>query len=119
MDINKIHFIREILVKDYRGRETPTMQLSFDNASYQRPAFQGAPSADQEQVRALYLKLGGGRSEGWESGSTVIIPNRSFWASLWPISAEEVQVSTREGQVRIGNRGLGERVDASASQTDR
>ena len=34
MDINKIHFIREIMEKDFRGRETPTMQLSYDNASY-------------------------------------------------------------------------------------
>jgi hypothetical protein len=112
MDVSKIHFIREIMVKDFRGRETPTMQLSYDNASYLRPAFLWAPSADQEQVRGLYLKLGGGRPEGWESGSTVIIPNRSLWASMWPISAEEVQVLTSEGQVRIGNRGLGERVDA-------
>jgi hypothetical protein len=116
MDVNKIHFIREIMVKDYHGRETPTMQISDDNASYLCPKFLRAPSTDQEQVRALYLKLGGGRSEGWESGSTVIIPNRSVWASLWPISAEEVQVMTSEGQVRIGNRGLGERVGASASQ---
>jgi hypothetical protein len=116
MDVNKIHFIREIMVKEYRGTGTPTMQLSYDNASYLRPAFLLVPSADQEQVRALYLSLGGGRSEGSESGSTVIIPNRSLWASLWPISAEEVQVMTSEGQVRIGNRGLGERVDASASQ---
>ena len=119
MDVRKIHFIREIMVKDFRGRETPTMQFSDYNASYLRPKFLWASSADQEQMRALYLKLGGGRREGWESGSTVIIPNRSLWASLWPISAEEVQVMTSEGQVRIGNRGLGERVDASASQTHR
>lgn len=94
MDVSKIHFIREILVKDYRGAEKPTMLISEANASYLRPSFVSAPSADQEQVRALYLRLGGGRPEGSESGSTVIIPNRSFWASLRPISAEEVQVMT-------------------------
>lgn len=96
MDVSKIHFIREIMVKDLRGGEKPTMQISEDNASYLRPNFLGAPFADQEQVRALYLKLGGGRSEGSESGSTVIIPNRSFWANLWPISAEEVKVMASE-----------------------
>jgi hypothetical protein len=106
MNVRKIHFIREIMEKDFRGREKPTMQLSYDNASYMRPKFLAAPSADQEQMRSLYFKLGGGRREGSWSGSTVIIPNRSLWASLWPISAEEVQVLTSEGQVHIGNRGL-------------
>jgi hypothetical protein len=119
MDVSKIHFIREIMVEDYRGRETPTMQVSDDNASYLRPKFLSAPSAEQEKVRALYLKLGGGRREGWWIGSTVIIPNRSFWASLRRISADEVLVATSEGQVRIGSRALGERADTSASQTNR
>ena len=118
MDVNKIHFIREIMVRDFRGRETPTMQLSYDNASYLIPTFLKAPSADQEQVRALYLKLGGGRPESSESGSTVIIPNRSFWASLWPISAEEVQVMTSDGRVSNSNRALGARANTSASQTN-
>jgi hypothetical protein len=116
MDVNRIHFIREIVVTDHRGRETPTMQFSYDNASYLRLTFLGVPSADQEQVRALYLKLGGGRVEGWESGSTVIIPNRSRWANLWPISAEEVQVMTSAGRVRISNRGRGERVGTSEAE---
>lgn len=116
MNVSKIHFIREIIVKDYRGRETPTMQISDDNASYLHPKFSPAPSAEQEQVRTLYLKLGGGRSEGRESGSTVIIPNRSAWASLWPISAEEVQIMTNEGQVSIDNRSQGDRSAAATAQ---
>lgn len=102
MNINKIHFIREILVTDYRNRETPTMQFSYDNASYLRPTFMFVPSVDQEKIRELYLELGGGRQEGRYSGSTIVIPNRSFWASMWHISRDEVQVMTGEGPAHIG-----------------
>jgi hypothetical protein len=96
MDINKIHFIREILVMDHQGKTIPSMQFSYDNASYLQPSFMNVPSTDQAQVRKLYEQLGGGRHEGWWSGSTVIIPNRSFWANLWGISADEVQVMTSD-----------------------
>jgi hypothetical protein len=37
-------------------------------------------------------QLGGSRHEGSRSGTTVIIPNRSRWANLWGISAEEVEI---------------------------
>lgn len=92
MKMRNIHFIRELLVTDFRGSETPMMQISYDNASYLQPNFTSVPASDQEETRALYLQLGGGRTEGAYGGSTVIIPNRSPWASLWPISADEVRV---------------------------
>jgi hypothetical protein len=92
MNIRPIHFIRELLVTDQRGSQTPTMQYSCDNASYLHPEFLPAPTSDQAQLRAVYLELGGGRMEGSYSGSTVIIPNRSFWASMRPISIDEVQL---------------------------
>ncbi len=113
MDINKIHFIREVLKMDHGHGETPTMQFSCDNASYLRPTFLFVPPGDQEEVRELYLELGGGRLEGRSSGSIVIIPNRSFWARMRRPSPDEAQVMNGEGPARLGNRALGERVDAS------
>ncbi len=102
MDTNKIHFIREILLTDNRGKETPTMQFSYDNASYLLPTYLLVPSADQARIHALYLKLGGSRSEGRESGTVVVIPNRSAWARWWPISVEEVQVvAGTDSQARL------------------
>jgi hypothetical protein len=92
MSINEIHFIREILVTDYRGNKIPTIQASSANASSLHPNFQEVPFYELEEVRALYHELGGARLEGWNSGSTVIIPNRSRWASLRRITQDEVQV---------------------------
>ncbi len=92
MDIQRIHFIREILERNYQGKPIPTMQYSYDNASYLDPIFMEAPSHDQANLRALYEKLGGRRSEGRWLGTIVIIPNRSFWASWRGISTDEVQV---------------------------
>jgi hypothetical protein len=91
MNIRDIHFIREILVTDLNG-ETPTMQFSNDNASYLRPNFLPVPSVDQEQIRGLYMELGGSRSEGAQAGTTVVIPNRSFWAGMRQITPDEVRV---------------------------
>ncbi|HZQ08807.1 MAG TPA: hypothetical protein VFD70_19650 [Anaerolineae bacterium] len=92
MSIQDIHFIREILVKDYAGNAIPTLQASYANASCLNPKFKAVPFYELEKVRALYLKLGGGRLEHAQNGTTVIIPNRSRWANLWGISAEEVRV---------------------------
>lgn len=92
MSTNDIHFIREILVKDFKGNEIPTLQASYANASSLSPKFKAVPFYEVEEIGALYVKLGGGRREGSQSGSTVIIPNRSRWANLWGISAEEVRV---------------------------
>jgi len=92
MSINEIHFIREILVKDFQGKEIPTLQTSYANASSLRPNFKAVPFYELEEITALYIKLGGGRAEGAPCGSTVIIPNRSRWANLWGISADEVEV---------------------------
>src|SRR5581483_3479401 len=92
MSIQDIHFIREIMVKDYAGNEIPTLQASYANASCLNPKFKAVPFYELEEVRALYVKLGGGRLEHAQNGNTVIIPNRSRWANLWGISAEEVRV---------------------------
>lgn len=92
MNSNEIHFIREILVKDFQGREVATMQSSDANTSSLHPTFREVPFYDVEAVRALYYDLGGGRHEGARMGSTVILPHRSRWAQLWRVTAEQVQV---------------------------
>lgn len=98
MSIQDIHFIREI-VMTHMGRDVPTLQASYSNASSLHPSFNAVAFYEVEEVRALYARLGGGRLEGARSGTTVIIPNRSRWENLWRISAEEVQVvQTGEAQ---------------------
>lgn len=82
MDIKGIHFIREVLVTNWQGKPTPLMQFSYANASFLDPPFQEVPSTDQEQVRELYLELGGRRLENERIGSTVVIPNRTRWGFL-------------------------------------
>lgn len=92
MSIQEIHFIREALVTDFQGKENAVMEVSLSNASTSHPKFQHAAFYEMDAVRALYVKLGGARRAGDKRGSTVIIPNRTRWASLWGVSAAEVQV---------------------------
>jgi hypothetical protein len=92
VSVQEIHFIREVLVADYQGKTTPTMQVSDANASCVHPVFVEAAFYEAAEVRTLYAKLGGARRADDRQGSTVIIPNRSRWATLWGISAEEATV---------------------------
>ncbi len=92
MDIRRVHFIREVLVDDYAGRAIPTMQFSYDNASYLNPGYLAVSTNEIDRVRALYLKLGGSRAEAGGDGTTVIIPNRSWYDSLWEIKPDQVRV---------------------------
>lgn len=92
MSRNEIHFMREILVKDYRGKLIPTMEASYSNAFCLHPVFKEVSFYDQSEVSKLYHELGGGRNDDALVGSTVIIPHRPRWASLWRISPAEVQV---------------------------
>ena len=92
MEIKRIHFIREILITDYQGNPIPTMQFSDDNAAYLNPVFLTISSWDQAQLRRLYERLGGTRSDGGENGTTIIIPNRPWYSSFWDITADEVQI---------------------------
>ena len=92
MSIQDIHFIRDAVVTDFQGKESSVMEVSLANASTLHPNFQQAAFYEMAQVRALYVKLGGARRAENKRGSTVIIPNRTRWSSLWGISAAEVQV---------------------------
>lgn len=92
MNINEIHFIREILVTDFQGKVVPTMQTSDASTSSLHPIFQEVAFYDVDAVRALYHELGGSRGQDAPTGSTVILPHRSRWAQLWRITAGEVLV---------------------------
>jgi hypothetical protein len=109
MPINEIHFIREILVTDFQGKQVPTMQTSDANTSSLHPIFHEVAFYDVDKVRTLYHELGGGRHEGARMGSTVILPHRSRWAQLWHITADQVQViDSAFPQEELGElRGLG------------
>lgn len=92
MNLDHIHFIREVLIRDYAGKDIPTMQTSTGNTAALDPKFTETAFYETDAVRALYHQLGGGRPEGVKMGSTVILPHRSRWASLWRITPEQVQV---------------------------
>ncbi|MGB8646994.1 MAG: hypothetical protein WCF84_17285 [Anaerolineae bacterium] len=79
MNINRIHFLREVLVTyHFLAAPVPLMQFSYDNPSYVSPVFERAPDASQTRVRALYYRLGGIRRAEETVGSTVVIPERSL-----------------------------------------
>ena len=92
MNLDAIHFMREVLVKDYKGKEIPTMQVSYANTSSLHPVYKEAAFYDADAVRTLYHELGGGRRAGARMGSTVILPHRSRWAQRQRITADQVQV---------------------------
>ena len=73
MKMDHIHLIREVLLKDKRGRSLPTIQVSYSMPFDSRPKFKDVPKKDQKQVAAIYKKLGGGRLKEWMVGTTVII----------------------------------------------
>ncbi len=92
MNIRLIHFIREIVAVDARGRATPTMQFSYDNASFLHPSFVSVSRGEAEQLRRLYLDLGGTSPQAGRNGTTVIIPNRPWIESFRGITAEGVRI---------------------------
>jgi hypothetical protein len=96
MNINEMHFIREILVTDVSGKEVPTMQASCGSTSNLHPIYKEVAFYDVDAVRALYHELGGSRQDGEPIGSTVILPHRSRWVQLWRLTAADVQVIDSE-----------------------
>lgn len=71
MHINRIQFLRDILVTDRNGKATSTMEFSYDSGNERAPHFFGVPDDDIPQARALYLAWGGNRPKGYQVGSTV------------------------------------------------
>jgi hypothetical protein len=74
MNLKHVHFIREIVVLDKRGRKVPTMQVSYAKPSDLKPTFQTVPMKYQKEIRILYEDMGGGRLKNWNVGLTITIP---------------------------------------------
>jgi hypothetical protein len=85
MNIQRIHFLREVLVTDANGHDTSAFEFSYDNGGDREPHFFGIADADRSQVRALYAAWGGSRLDGYRRGSTVKSPGSPFIQSkgLW------------------------------------
>jgi len=75
VNLEHVHFIREIIVLDKRGRKIPTMQISYAKPSETQPKFQTVPSKFQKEMRILYEDMGGGRLKEWQVGLTIMIPH--------------------------------------------
>ncbi len=88
MHIERIQFLREVLVTDRKGKSTSTMEFSCDSGAERAPHFFGVPDDDVPQARALYLAWGGKRPEGYQIGTTVRGPwippvqSKSIWRSV-------------------------------------
>lgn len=100
MNFPNIHFIREILVADYAGNLIPTMQSSDSNESSADPHYRSAAFYEQADLRTLYHELGGSRQPDQPLGSTVVIPHRTRWASLWKIAPGDVTIINPSGATR-------------------
>jgi hypothetical protein len=99
MSINEIHFMREKLVKDYRGNLIPTMEISYSNVSALHPIYKEASFYDHSEISKLYHELGGSRQEGALMGSTVILHS----APSFSVGKSVADLSDRgAGHVRPG-----------------
>ena len=74
MDIKRIHFMRELLVRDGKGKTTVVLEFSYDDRFVRRPRFFGVPDDDQARARQLYVDWGGNRPDGYWHGTTVSRP---------------------------------------------
>lgn len=85
MNIQRIRYLREVLVADDKGKDTIGMEFSYDSGVGQAPHFLGVPDADLAQARALYAAWGGSRPEGDRKGTIVkgpwipFIQSKSIW----------------------------------------
>jgi hypothetical protein len=71
MNIDRVRFLREVLVTDAKGKTTLVMEFSYDDRFEYRHRFFGVPD-DQEMIaRRLYEEWGGSRLEGYWRGTTV------------------------------------------------
>lgn len=77
MRINKIHFIREIVVREPEGNDTLQLQVAYDAPSALHPKFRDVPAHELEEVRALYLEMGGSCLAGLPHVVAIILPNHT------------------------------------------
>jgi len=74
MDIKRIHFMRELLVTDGKGKSMVVLEFSYDDRFAHKPRFFGVPDDDQARAHQLYLDWGGSRPPGDWVGTTVSRP---------------------------------------------
>lgn len=74
MDIQRILFLREVVVTDGNGKTTIALEFSLDSGADRTPRFFGVPDDDLPQARLLNQQWGGSRPEGYRVGSTVPRP---------------------------------------------
>lgn len=70
MNVERVHYLREIIVRDRKGQATVTVEFSYDDRFAHKPRFFGVPDDQVEQARRLYLEWGGSRPEGYRIGTT-------------------------------------------------
>ncbi len=75
MNIERVQYLREVLVAGKAGKTTSTIEFSYDDRFAYRRRFFGVPDGEVEQARRLYLEWGGSRPEGYRIGSTVSRPD--------------------------------------------
>lgn len=59
MSINELHFIREILITDFRGKQVPIMQASEASTLSLHPIYREVAFYEVDAVRTLYHEPGG------------------------------------------------------------
>jgi hypothetical protein len=69
MDIQRVHFLRVVLVADGKGKATITMEFAYDNGFNREPHFFGVPSNEVGQAPRLYLEWGGKCPQGHTRGT--------------------------------------------------
>ena len=74
MDIKRIHFMRERLVTDGKGKTTVVLEFSYDDRFAHRPRFFGVPDDDHARAHQLYQDWGGSRPPDYRIGTTVSRP---------------------------------------------
>ncbi len=71
MDVDKVHFFREVLVADDKGQTNVVIEFSYDDRFAYRHRFYGVPADQQVMARQLYQEWGGNRLKGYWRGTTV------------------------------------------------
>ena len=82
MHIERICWLREILVSDDDGQDRVAMEFSCDRGIEHSPRFFRVSMDDLPQACALYREWGGMRTEGYRIGTTAQGPCLPATASI-------------------------------------
>lgn len=85
MNTQRICFLREVLVRDAKGRDKMIIEFSYENGKQREAPFFEVPDAELLQAQVLYAAWGGIRPAGYRRGTTVkrpwvsLIQSKSMW----------------------------------------